>query len=97
MITSSSQNLVVMVSGFGLVGLPNLVIAGGVNTKSKDHWEQLKQTTQETIVSKSGNFNANGGVGLICDGGIDSYIEQLYEVQCFREEYMVETVTRPTT
>eukprot|EP00957_Ditylum_brightwellii_P116041 8852935-Ditylum_brightwellii.AAC.1 len=36
-------------------------------------------------------IKSNNGVGSICDGAIESYIERLYEVQCFREEYMAET------
>jgi len=80
-----SQELVDTVSEFGLAGLPDSVITN-VNTKSKAHWEKFKQTTQETLEIKS-----NDGVGSICDGAIESYIERLYEVQCFREEYMAET------
>ena len=70
------------VSNFGLAGLPKNVIAGAsINTKTKDHWERFKQTTQETMEDIKSD-----------DSGIDAVIERLYEVQCFREEYMAETV-----
>merc|ERR1712238_528943 len=91
-----SQELVDQVYEFGLAGLPDSVIAG-VNTNSKLHWERFKKTTQEQMDNNTWDLSRVGSSSSLCDGGataIDSFIQRSYEVQCFREEYMADTVAQ---
>ena len=77
-----SQELVDTVSRKGLDGLPDSVIRD-VDTTEAVHWERFRTDTREATLAPGTD-----------DSIIEAHIRRLYEVQCFREEYMAEMVAQ---
>jgi len=78
-----SNDLVEKVREKGLSAIPRSII-DGVSTSDLGHYKRFRSTTlselDETVFG--------------CKEAMEAHLRKIYEVQCFREEYMAETVAR---
>jgi len=83
-----SDALVDSVSQVGLSSISPSIIEG-VGTSDKKHWKGFQRDAYERI-SYDDFVSDFGG----CTEAVEAKIQRQYEVQCFREEYMAESVAR---